>query len=115
MVRQGYNCFQNADANFAKEEFGSKATVRGMTQNWFVKQLKNGIVAPRTWLMYSPHKEAAFGFCCLLLPSSPLNSRSSFELEAGFNSWKKWISSKTTKKILTTDNHSSSGKKWSAG
>eukprot|EP00731_Ephydatia_muelleri_P028946 Em0020g590a len=28
MVRQGYDCFQNADANFAKEEFGSKATVR---------------------------------------------------------------------------------------
>ena len=89
MVRQGYDCFQNADANFAKEEFGSKATVRGMTQNWFVKQLKNGIVVPRTWLMYSPRKEAAFCFCCLLFPSSPLNSRSSFELEAGFNSWKK--------------------------
>eukprot|EP00731_Ephydatia_muelleri_P014245 Em0007g1555a len=28
MVRQGYDCFKNADANFAKEEFGSKATVR---------------------------------------------------------------------------------------
>ena len=40
MVRQGYDCFQNADA---KEEFGSKATVRCMTQNWIVKQLKNGI------------------------------------------------------------------------
>ena len=89
MVRQGYDCFQNADANFAKEEFGSKATVRGMTQNWFVKQLKNGVVVPRTWLMYSPRKEAAFCFCCLLFPSSPLNSRSSFELEAGFNRWKK--------------------------
>ena len=73
MVRQGYDCFKNADANFAKEEFGSKATVRGMTQNWFVKQLKNGIVVPRTWLMYSPRNKAAFCFCCLLFPSSQLN------------------------------------------
>ena len=62
---------------------------RGMTQKWIVKQLKNGIVVPRTWLMYLPRKEAAFCFCCLLFPSSSLNSRSSFELEAGFNSWEK--------------------------
>ena len=89
MVRLGSDCFQNADANFAKEEFGSKAIVRGMTQNWFVKQMKNGIDVPRTWLMYSPRKEAAFCFCCLLFPSSPLNCRSSFELEGGFTSWKK--------------------------
>ena len=91
MVRQGYDCFQSADANFAKEEFGTKATVSGMTQNWLVKQLKNGIVVPRTCLMYSPCKKAAFCFCCLLFPSSPLISTSSFVLEAGFNSWKKMV------------------------
>lgn len=75
MVKLGSDCFQNADADFVKEQFGGKAIARSMTQNWFVKQLKNGVNIPRTWLVYSPHKEAAFCFCCLLFPRSPLNCR----------------------------------------
>eukprot|EP00731_Ephydatia_muelleri_P001290 Em0001g1290a len=65
------------------------AVARGMTKNWFHKSLPNGQQVPRTWLLYSPHKSAAYCFCCLLFPHSPSNMRSALESPDGFTIWKK--------------------------
>jgi len=62
---------------------------RSMTATWFKRRLANGDEVNRSWLLYSPVKKAAYCFCCLLFTSSNLNSRSSFELNNGFNKWRK--------------------------
>ncbi|KAK5646182.1 hypothetical protein RI129_004646 [Pyrocoelia pectoralis] len=83
MVSTGSRVFQNADSRFPR------VAGRSMTAEWFKRRLANGNVVNRSWLVYSPHKEAAYCFCCLLFPSSSSNSRSSFELPAGYSNWKK--------------------------
>lgn len=87
IVKKGSSAFQHADAVLPKVLFGSVS--RGMTKNWFFKTLTNGKQVPRTWLLYSPHKEAAFCFCCLLFPCSLANAKSAFESPGGFCKWKK--------------------------
>ena len=57
--------------------------MRGMTQNWFVKQLKNGIVVPRTWLMYSPRTQrGSFLFLLLAVSKQPTEQQVMFLLLA---------------------------------
>ena len=89
MVKLGAAVFQNTNSNLPKVQFGIKAVSRGMTQNWFLKDLPNGNQVQRTWLIFSPLKEAAFCFCCLLFQCSPQNARSAFESRDGFTNWKK--------------------------
>ena len=89
MLNLGLGYFQNSDAAMPKAAYGAKGIMRGMTRNWFTKEMPNGEQIPRTWLVYSPLKKAAFCFCCLLFPSSPVSARSSFEAVSGFQKWKK--------------------------
>ena len=91
MVKMGADAFRNEDATLPKTlcSSGAKWIARGMTKSWFHKALPNGQEVPRTWLLYSPHKEAAYCFCCLLFPKSPSNVRSAFESPEGFSNWKK--------------------------
>jgi hypothetical protein len=95
MVKLGTSYFQNADAAMPKTNYGAKGIARGMTRNWFIKEMPNGEQIHRTWLLYSPMKKAAFCFCCLLFPTSPANARSSFESTSGFDKWKKLEKVKT--------------------
>ena len=90
MVKLGASNFQNTDAHLPKAEFGMKGISRGMTPNWFVREMANKDQLQRTWLMYSPIKEAAFCFCCMLFRSSPQSVKSSFECENWFTKWKKF-------------------------
>ena len=89
IVKEGADAFRHQDAVLPKVPFGTKAIVRGMTQNWFMKTMDNGELVPRTWLLYSPYKEAAFCFCCVLFPCTPPNAKSAFESPEGFTKWKK--------------------------
>ena len=43
----------------------------------------------RTQLLYSPCREAAYCFCCLLSSESYPNARTSFEKQAGITHWMK--------------------------
>ena len=89
LVKTGPDAFRNEDATLPRTLSGTKAVARGMTKNWFHKSLPNGQQVPRTWLLYSPHKSAAYSFCCLLFPHSPSNMRSALESPDGFTIWKK--------------------------
>ena len=89
LVKTGPDAFRNEDATLPRTLSGTKAVARGMTKNWFHKSLPNGQQVPRTWLLYSPHKSAAYCFCCLLFPHSPSNMRSALESPDGFTIWKK--------------------------
>lgn len=85
MVTRGSTLFQNKEGPFGKKDN------RSMTKSWFNRRLANGQgdEVNRSWLVYSKIKETAYCFCCLLFSSSTPNCRSSFELEKGFNQWKK--------------------------
>jgi len=65
---------------------------RSLSSSWFKKTLSNGMIVPRTWLLYSPSAEAAFCFCCLLFGQADQNDlqKSSFgNIHNGFSSWQK--------------------------
>ena len=89
LVKTGPDAFRNEDATLPRTLSGTKAVARGMTKNWFHKSLPNGQQVPRTWLLYSPHKSAAYCFCCLLFPHILSNMRSALESPDGFTIWKK--------------------------
>ncbi|KAL5517613.1 hypothetical protein EMCRGX_G003195 [Ephydatia muelleri] len=89
LVKTGPDAFRNEDTTLPRTLSGTKAVARGMTKNWFHKSLPNGQQVPRTWLLYSPHKSAAYCFCCLLFPHSSSNMRSALESPDGFTIWKK--------------------------
>ena len=59
-----------------------------MTVGWFKRKLANGKGGEvyRSWLVYSPLKQAAYCFCCLLFAKGSL---SSFPSEVGFSKWKR--------------------------
>ena len=59
-----------------------------MNSTWFKRRLANGDEVGRSWLLYSPVNKAAYGFCCLLFPTSSSNSQSSFESAGGFTNWR---------------------------
>ena len=67
LVRTGPDAFRNEDATLPRTLSGTKAVARGMTKNWFHKFLPNGQQVPRTWLLYSSHKSAAYCFFFLIV------------------------------------------------
>ena len=85
LVTRGSALLQNKDGPFAKK--GG----RSMTTSWFERRLDNGQgdEVNRTWLLYSPSREAANCFCCLLLSESYSKARASFEKQARFTYWRK--------------------------
>ena len=74
--------FQNKSGPFAQ------TGGRSITSAWFIRRLANGDQVNRSWLLYSPVKEAAYCVCCLLFPTSSSNSQSSFESAYGFSNWR---------------------------
>ena len=85
MVTRGLQPFQHKDGPF----IGTGG--HSMNNKWFSRELANGKgdVVNRTWLVYSPIKQAAYCFCCLLFSCTDSNSRSSFQLPGGFSNSKK--------------------------
>jgi len=82
MLARGSVAFQNKDCQFPV------TNGRSMQATWFTKWLTNGSNVNRWWLLYSPMKDAAYCFACLLFSTAAANVRSAFELE-GFRKWKK--------------------------
>jgi len=80
---RGSVAFQNKDCQFPVTKG------RSMQATWFTKWLTNGSKVNRSWLLYSPVKDAAYCFACLLFSTAAANVRSAFELEGGFRKWKK--------------------------
>ena len=66
MLLKGSRFFQNSTGPF------SMKSRRSMTSSWFKRRLGKGQgeQVARSWLLYSPAKNAAFCFCCLLFPSN---------------------------------------------
>ena len=110
MVKLGVSNFQNADAQLPEAKFEMKGISRGMTPNWFVREVANKEQLQRTWLMYSPIKEAAFYLCCMLFPpvyrtsDHHLNAKIGLPNGRSFTKLRRKIS--TTRKISTIDNPS---------
>ena len=76
--------FQNVGGPFAI------VNGRSMTTTWFKRKLANGEEVNRSRLLYSPKKEAAYCFFCMLFISSTnSNYGSSFALADGFKRWRK--------------------------
>ena len=71
MVRQGYDCFQNADANFAKEEFGSKATVRGTTPELVCKTAEKRHCCSTNMVNVFATQRGSFLFLLLAVSKQP--------------------------------------------
>ncbi|XP_065657998.1 zinc finger MYM-type protein 5-like [Hydra vulgaris] len=69
MVQIGTESFQNQNFPFPTDE----EKKRTLSKKWFTRTLHNGQKVLRTWLCYSPTK----------------NALSSFDLENGFSHWKK--------------------------
>lgn len=85
MVGQGTSKLQNINAKFPQDGTG-----RSLTKTWFEKTLKNGERITRTWMCFSPIKNALFCFCCILFPgNNRQNSQSHFTNASGFSSWRK--------------------------
>jgi len=80
---RGSVAFQNKDCQFPVTKG------RSMQATWFTKWLTNGSKVNRSWLLYSPVKDAAYCFACLLFSTAAAYVRSAFELEGGFRKWKK--------------------------
>lgn len=88
-IQKGPSFFQNKDSDFSKstrqyEEANGKTKMRSLTKSVFVRTLKNGENVTRTWLLYSPSKNALFCFTCRLF-STAVNKFSSPD---GQNDWK---------------------------
>ena len=83
MLALGSAAFQNNCGQFPV------TNGRSMQASWFTKLLTNGSNVNRSWLIYSPVKDAAYCFPCLLFSTAAANVRSAFELEGGFRKWKK--------------------------
>lgn len=82
VVSQGTSQLQNKDSVFPSDTTG-----RSMNKCWFEKLLKNGRKINRSWLCYSPCKNALFCVCCTLFKQK--NYQSSFSSVSGFSTWRK--------------------------
>lgn len=85
LVQQGSEIVQHKDGPFATKErrgVSAKGSVRRLEKDWFYRKLKNNENILRTWLCYSPKKEALYCFCCLLF-AKPGESKSKFVSESG--------------------------------
>ena len=86
LVRQGSAAVQHQDHEFkevARPGTKTKGDTRKLTKNWFFRDLQNGEKSLRTWMVYSPSKEALFCFCCRLFSTG----LSSFSADEGFRNW----------------------------
>ena len=86
LVRQGSAAVQHLDHEFkevARPGTKTKGDVRKLTKNWFFRDLRNGEKSLRTWMVYSPSREALFCFCCRLFSTG----LSSFSADVGFTNW----------------------------
>ena len=86
LVRQGSAAVQHLDHEFkevARPGTKTKCDVRKLTKNWFFRDLRNGEKSLRTWMVYSPSREALFCFCCRLFSTG----LSSFSADVGFTNW----------------------------
>ena len=80
IILRGSSLFQNNKGSFAIHNG------RSITTSWFKKKLANGGFVSRSWLIYSPYKEALFCFCCLLFWND--NCKTAFTSPAGFKDFK---------------------------
>ena len=86
LVRQGSAAVQHLDHEFkevARPGTKTKGDVRKLTKNWFFRDLRNGEKILRTWMVYSPSREALFCFCCRLFSTR----QSRFSTDVGFMNW----------------------------
>ena len=81
LVKKGTSQLQNKDAFFPRNING-----RSFSKDWFYKNLDNDEKILRTWLLYSPVKNAVFCFPCTLFKAK---GKSSFAQSEGFKAWKK--------------------------
>ena len=82
MIIRGSEYFQNQEGPFHEHD------KRSMPKAWFKKRLAGGesVGVNRSWLVYSPQKQAAYCLCCLLSSGS---LQSSFVKSKGFTKWRK--------------------------
>jgi len=71
IVRNGSVAVQHINANFAeigceRKGLSTKGVSRYLTREWFFRTLSNGEKVLRSWLIYSPSKQALYCFCCKL-------------------------------------------------
>lgn len=80
LVERGPHGLQNMDVSFP-----SNTENRSMSRDWFFKILPNGERMRRSWIVYSPTKNAVYCFCCRLFN----RNQSSFGSDEGFSKWRK--------------------------
>ncbi|XP_073445537.1 zinc finger MYM-type protein 1-like [Dendrobates tinctorius] len=86
IVQQGYAAVQHLECEFkevTRPGTKTKGDTRKLTKTWFFRDLRNGEKSLRTWMVYSPLKEALFCFCCRLFSTG----LSSFSAAEGFRNW----------------------------
>jgi len=86
LVRQGYTSMQHLHCEFKevpRPGTSTKGDTRKLTKKWFFRDQRKGEKSMRTWMVYSPSKEALFCFCCRLFSVG----LSSFSAEEGFKNW----------------------------
>ncbi|XP_014773435.1 zinc finger MYM-type protein 5-like [Octopus bimaculoides] len=79
LVQQGSKAVQNTDRKFKEVVRPGQITKlkgenRRLSRNRFFRTLQNGEKILRTWMIYSPPKEAVFCFCCKLFSSDSFKS-----------------------------------------
>ena len=86
LVQNGTNVVQHIDSKFkevVRPGSSTKGESRKLTKSWFYRTLPNGEKLLRTWMAYSPSKEALFCFSCKLFEVS----NSNFASKDGFKNW----------------------------
>ena len=86
LVQNGTNVVQHIDSKFkevVRPGSSTKGESRKLTKSWFYRTLPNGEKLLRTWMAYSPSKEALFCFSCKLFEVSNWN----FASKDGFKNW----------------------------
>jgi hypothetical protein len=112
LVKIGADAFRNEDVTLPKTKSGTKCIARGMTKSWFEKSLPNGQQVPRTWLLYSPHKEAAYVSVAYCSQTVPQMSDQHSSHQKGFQSGKNLRKLNIMKKTCIIGSLLLNGKRW---
>lgn len=80
LIERGPSSVKNRNGPFPKNSHN-----RSFSCDWFYKMLKNHEKVERSWLLFSPLKNAVFCFPCRLFH----NGKSSFGKVEGFSNWQK--------------------------
>jgi hypothetical protein len=83
LVRRGSGPLQHRCGPF------SSINGRSLTEGRFSRRLTNPQLVPRSWLLYSFSKEAAFCFCCVLFGHRNMKDSSFANVNKGFKNWQK--------------------------